>query len=105
GRQGRAWLDAQGNFSGSTVVQTAAGDPPPASLSFVAALAVYEAIVNRVATPAALSLKWPNDVLFDGAKLAGILLERAGDTTVIGIGANLAWAPSLSDRRASHLAA
>jgi BirA family biotin operon repressor/biotin-[acetyl-CoA-carboxylase] ligase len=103
GRQGRSWLDAPGNFMGSTVVRIAAADPPPPSLSFVAALAVYEAIIGRIADPAKLQLKWPNDLLLDGAKLVGILLERAGDAAVIGIGVNLAWSPSLPDRDTGHL--
>jgi BirA family biotin operon repressor/biotin-[acetyl-CoA-carboxylase] ligase len=52
-----------------------------------------------------LQLKWPNDVLLGTAKLAGILLERAGDAVVIGIGANLAHHPDLPDRPATSLAA
>ena len=50
-------------------------------------------------------LKWPNDLLLDGAKLAGILLERAGDAVVIGIGVNLAHHPTDTDRPATSLAA
>jgi BirA family biotin operon repressor/biotin-[acetyl-CoA-carboxylase] ligase len=49
-------------------------------------------------------LKWPNDVLVDGAKLAGILLERQGDVVVVGIGVNLALAPQLPDRLTVALA-
>lgn len=52
-----------------------------------------------------LCLKWPNDLLIDGAKLSGILLERAGDAVVIGIGVNLAHHPDLPDRPATSLAA
>ena len=48
-------------------------------------------------------IKWPNDLVADGAKLAGILLERAGDAAVIGIGVNLAWAPELAGRATGHL--
>ena len=103
GRQGRGWLDGPGNFMGSTAVRLLPHDPPSASLSFVAALAAYEALLGHLATPLALSLKWPNDVLLDGAKLAGILLERAGDAAVVGIGINLAWAPQLPDRLAGSL--
>ena len=103
GRQGRGWLDGPGNFMGSTAVRLLPQDPAPASLSFVAALAVYEAVLGRVATPLSVRLKWPNDVLLDGAKLAGILLERAGDAAVIGIGVNLAWSPALPDRATGHL--
>jgi BirA family biotin operon repressor/biotin-[acetyl-CoA-carboxylase] ligase len=103
GRQGRAWLDAHGNFMGSTVVRLHPQDPPAASLSFVAALAVYETVLPRLHGPVALMLKWPNDLLLGGAKLSGILLEREGDQAVIGIGINLARAPLLPERTARAL--
>ena len=98
GRQGRIWRDAPGNFMGSTVVRLHPQDPPAASLSFVAALAVYETVLPRLHGPAALMLKWPNDLLLGGAKLSGILLERERDQAVIGIGINLAKAPILPER-------
>jgi BirA family biotin operon repressor/biotin-[acetyl-CoA-carboxylase] ligase len=49
-------------------------------------------------------LKWPNDVLVSGAKMAGILLERSGDAVVVGIGVNLAQAPEVPDRATFALA-
>ena len=76
GRQGRNWLDAPGNFMGSTVVNLQPSDPLPASLSFVAAMAAYEVVVNHLAAPQSLVIKWPNDLMLAGAKLSGILLER-----------------------------
>ena len=99
GRRGRAWSDGQGNFMGSTVVRPHDRDPAPATLTFVAALALYEALLPLVGNPADLRIKWPNDVLLGGAKVAGILLEREGDAIVIGIGVNLASAPDLPDYR------
>lgn len=104
GRQGRAWLDAPGNFMGSTAVCLGPSDPSAPGLSLVAALAVYEAVLLRLAEPQHLSLKWPNDLLLRGEKVAGILLERSGNIAVIGIGVNLAAAPPLPDRTAAHLA-
>jgi len=103
GRQGRSWLDAPGNFMGSTVVNLLPGDPLPASLSFVAAMAAYEVVVNHLAAPQTLMIKWPNDLMLAGAKLSGILLERVGHAAVIGIGVNLADAPRLADRATRHL--
>jgi BirA family biotin operon repressor/biotin-[acetyl-CoA-carboxylase] ligase len=50
-----------------------------------------------------LLLKWPNDLLLDGRKLAGILLERQGDRVVAGFGVNLAAAPDLPGSAAAHL--
>ena len=49
-------------------------------------------------------LKWPNDVMLLGRKLAGILLERSGDRVAVGFGANLATAPHLPDRQCASLA-
>jgi BirA family transcriptional regulator, biotin operon repressor / biotin---[acetyl-CoA-carboxylase] ligase len=103
GRQGRAWLDGPGNFMGSTAVLLLPQDPEPASLSFVTALALYETVFNHVGAPQSLELKWPNDLLLGGAKLAGILLERSGDIAVVGIGVNLNAEPKLADREAGSL--
>jgi BirA family biotin operon repressor/biotin-[acetyl-CoA-carboxylase] ligase len=78
------------------------GDPPAQTLSLVAGLALVEAI--DVAVPGqALMLKWPNDVMLSGRKLAGILLERSGDRIAIGFGVNLATVPQLADRKAASL--
>jgi BirA family biotin operon repressor/biotin-[acetyl-CoA-carboxylase] ligase len=52
-----------------------------------------------------VAIKWPNDVLADGAKLSGILLERTGDAVVIGIGVNLAHHPQNLDRAVTSIAA
>lgn len=104
GRQGRTWFDGSGNFMGSTLVRITSHDPNPATLALVAGLAVYEAVVPLLAEPTALQLKWPNDLMLGGAKLAGILLEREGDAIVVGIGVNLARAPDLPDRRTVALA-
>lgn len=98
GRQGRDWFDGSGNFMGSTVVHLAPGDPPPASFALSVGLAVYEAVLPLLPDPAPLHLKWPNDVTYAGAKLAGILLERSGDALVVGIGVNLAQAPTIQGR-------
>lgn len=51
-----------------------------------------------------LLLKWPNDLILDGAKVAGILLERQDDRVVIGFGVNLAAAPDIPGRPTAHLA-
>lgn len=104
GRQGREWFDGAGNFMGSTVVQLGEGGPPPATLSFVAALAVHDAAAAVPGLDGRLALKWPNDVLLDGGKLSGILLEMVRGQIVVGIGVNLARAPQLPDRKTAALA-
>ena len=104
GRQGREWFDGSGNFMGSSVVLRLDQDPPPASLSFVAALAVHDAAGAALAGQGELALKWPNDVLLDGGKLSGILLEMVGRYIVVGVGVNLSRAPDLADRRTAAIA-
>ena len=97
GRQRRSWVSASGNFYGSTLVALRPGDPPAPSLSLIAGLALIEA-VDAAVPEQPLMLKWPNDLMLLGKKLAGILLERSGDRVVVGVGANLAAAPALPDR-------
>ena len=104
GRQGREWFDGAGNFMGSTLVRLSPADPPAASFALTAALAVYEAVIPLLPDPSALRLKWPNDLTFAGAKLAGILLEREGEALVVGIGVNLAKAPVIEGRATLALA-
>jgi BirA family biotin operon repressor/biotin-[acetyl-CoA-carboxylase] ligase len=102
GRQGRPWISAPGNFFGSTLVVPQPGDPAAPTLSLAAGLALAEAI--DAAIPAQpLMLKWPNDLMLLGKKVAGILLERSGDRIAVGFGVNLASAPPLKDRQAAAL--
>ena len=105
GRAGRAWSDGAGNFMGSTVVRLRASDPLPQTLALVAGRAAHDAVMAVAPDLADLMLKWPNDLLVGQAKLAGILLERQGDTVVVGIGVNLAQAPEVPDRATVSLAA
>lgn len=104
GRQGREWFDGAGNFMGSTIVRPATSDPLTHTLALMAGLAVYEAVLPYCSGPDNLMLKWPNDLLLGGAKLAGILLESTHGAIVVGMGVNLRVAPSLPDRRTIALA-
>lgn len=102
GRHGRVWESIDGNFLGSTLIQLRSTDPPAPSLALAAGLALIETI--EVSAPdAPLSLKWPNDLMLGDAKLAGILLERSGDRVVIGLGVNLAGAPTIAGRKTVSL--
>lgn len=98
GRRARAWASPPGNFHATLVLKPA--EPPEivALRSFVAALALRDAFVAATGLPQAFALKWPNDVLLNGGKVAGILLESgsqgAGVSSLcIGIGVNLIAAP------------
>lgn len=104
GRQGRKWSDGAGNFMGSTVVHVGLNSPPAASVALVAGLAVRSAVEPYISQDKHLTLKWPNDVLVGGAKMSGILLERTGDSVVVGVGVNLVSAPALPDRQTCSIA-
>jgi len=84
GRFGRTWLSPVGGLYATFVV------PWRPMLPIASGLAVLRAL-DRFGVKAAL--KWPNDLIVDGKKLAGILIESAGDVALIGIGVNLVEAP------------
>ncbi len=93
GRRGRVWHGGAGNFYASLLMRP---DGPPADAalrSFVAALAVRDAVAAVIGTAEGICLKWPNDVLVNGRKLAGILLEGGDGYLCIGVGVNLLSAP------------
>jgi BirA family biotin operon repressor/biotin-[acetyl-CoA-carboxylase] ligase len=104
GRRGRVWDSGSGNLAATLLLR-----PPAdfAQLSFAAALAVADTVAHFApATP--IAVKWPNDVLADGRKLAGILLESGQDAQgtwlAIGIGINLASHPDGTEFPATSLA-
>ena len=110
GRRGGAWVSPSGNLYATLLL----GDPAPAEcapeLSFVTALAVHDAILDFAAgLRHALTLKWPNDILWGGAKLAGILIEgeRVADkfAVAIGVGVNCLHHPAQTAYPATDLAA
>lgn len=101
GRYGRHWASPSGNLYATLLIALSPSPERSANLSFVAALALFDAasaclpVVKR----ASLALKWPNDLLIDGAKTSGLLLDRVGgcgDRTVlaVGFGVNIAHAPA-----------
>jgi BirA family biotin operon repressor/biotin-[acetyl-CoA-carboxylase] ligase len=102
GRQGKVWVSVPGNLYASTLVRLREEDPAAPTLALVAAVALHETL--SIYAPAAI-IKWPNDLMFGGAKLAGILLERHGDSVVVGFGVNLASHPEGLDRLATSLRA
>src|SRR5687768_10902544 len=90
GRLGRAWISSPGNLYASTIVRLRPNDSTPATLALMAAVALDETLRAHGAEP---WIKWPNDLYLVDAKLTGILLERAGEAVVVGVGVNLAHHP------------
>jgi len=92
GRQGKPWVNPPGNFSATLVFKPNCTAQEAAKRSFLAANALYEALSLYV-EPTKLGLKWPNDVLLDGKKIAGILLESVSidnkDWLIVGVGLNV----------------
>jgi len=105
GRAGRKWIcpPATGVLA-SVLLHEAAASLPKEALTIAAGVALAEG-VDR-ATGVAAALAWPNDVLVDDAKLAGVLVEVRDGQVVIGVGINVNAAPSPEqvDRPATHLA-
>ena len=108
GRLGRHWESGPGNLYASLIWPSAAEPRRLASLSLVAGLAVRDAVIEAgVALP--VQLKWPNDVLVDGGKVSGVLIEtsaRAGtQVAIIGCGINVAHHPDDTRWPATDLSA
>ncbi len=117
GRRGRRWVSPRGNLYTSLVLRPDCSPESAARLGFAAALAIGDALASLVPGLAGLACKWPNDVLLDGRKIAGILLEselgRDANTgsgerlafLVVGVGINLVAAPEDAEYPATSLAA
>lgn len=106
GRRGRRWVSKPGNLYATLLVTDPAPGSHVAQLSFVAALAVHDAVAETAAMLGPrLSLKWPNDVLCGGAKISGILLEGEGSAVVLGIGVNCLHHPAETEYPATDLSA
>jgi BirA family transcriptional regulator, biotin operon repressor / biotin---[acetyl-CoA-carboxylase] ligase len=100
GRRARPWVSPLGNFYATLLLHPTEPPEQVALRSFAAALALRDAFVALTGLPEVLKLKWPNDVLLNGGKVAGILLESSstaqGMHLAVGIGVNLIAAPDAS---------
>jgi BirA family transcriptional regulator, biotin operon repressor / biotin---[acetyl-CoA-carboxylase] ligase len=109
GRRGRSWTSEPGNLFATLLLAPGRPAADSARLSFVAALCVYD-LAAQACPAAPISLKWPNDVLIDGAKCSGVLLESGAERDgalpwlAVGIGVNLAHAPEGTPYPATALA-
>ena len=106
GRRGRSWESSAGDLAATLLLRPVVQPQATGQLSFVAALAVAD-MAAYFAPAVPITVKWPNDVLADGKKLAGILLEAGRDPTgawlAIGVGMNLANCPQGTEFPATSL--
>ncbi|HZL29566.1 MAG TPA: biotin--[acetyl-CoA-carboxylase] ligase [Pseudolabrys sp.] len=109
GRRGNSWISPPGNLYASLLLSEPSPQAAAPQLSFVAALALHDAVAECAPQLGPLlKVKWPNDLLIDGAKVAGILIEgesEGGFAVVIGFGVNCAAHPSDTSYPATDLAA
>jgi len=105
GRRGRSWVSPPGNLYATLLLRDPSLPAIAPQLSFVAALAVHDAVTVFKTLDVPLVLKWPNDVIFCNAKLAGVLIEGEGTPLIvaIGIGINCAHHPGDTDQPATDL--
>ncbi len=100
GRRGRSWISPPGNLYATLIVRPP-GEAPVAQLGFVAALGAGDALRRH----APVRFKWPNDLMLEGRKLGGILVETAEGAAAVGIGINIASAPEDTETPATRLPA
>ena len=108
GRRGRVWECEPGNLFATLLALTRKPPAEAAQVTFLAALAVAD-LLDRYAPPSLVTIKWPNDVMLSGEKAAGMLVESGAHAAgglwlAVGIGVNLAHAPSGTERPATALA-
>jgi BirA family biotin operon repressor/biotin-[acetyl-CoA-carboxylase] ligase len=103
GRLGREWSSPRGNLYLSLVMDSSL--EAAAQTTFVAALALSDALAGLLANEHTVTLKWPNDVLLDGRKLAGMLAEWVpeAEKLVLGVGVNVTAAPADAEQPAIAL--
>ncbi len=111
GRYSREWVSSEGNLFVSVLLSPEAPLPEIHQLSFVASLAIVEALTPLIPQGEKLRCKWPNDLLLNGKKLGGILLESFETLeatgpkrwVVIGIGVNIDHCPEELENPATYL--
>lgn len=102
GRRGREWVSQKGNLYCSGLYPHDGSLQDAARMSFVAALAVAECLEAYIAADK-INLKWPNDILVEGKKASGILLEGGQGWFIVGVGINLLSHPINTEFPATHL--
>jgi BirA family biotin operon repressor/biotin-[acetyl-CoA-carboxylase] ligase len=103
GRRGRVWHSPPGNLHCSLLLDPGDDASVAPQLTFVAALALRDAL-ESLAPNSDFRVKWPNDLLCNGAKIAGMLLEREGRLIILGVGVNIVASPAAALYPATCLA-
>lgn len=97
GRYRRKWVSHHGNLYASFIFRVIDRDP---RLAYAVAVAIAETLLSFGVTP---EIKWPNDILIHGAKIAGVLIEYAGRFVVVGIGINVKTCPTVPEYKTTKL--
>lgn len=97
GRYRRTWVSHHGNLYVSFIYNCEERDP---RLSYVVAVAIAETLISFGVRP---TIKWPNDILIDGKKICGVLIEYAGDFVIVGIGINIKSNPTVANYETTKL--
>lgn len=97
GRYRRTWVSHHGNLYASFIYNADERDP---RLSYVVAVSVAETLISFGIHP---KIKWPNDILIDGKKVCGILIEYAGRFVIVGIGINIKSNPTVAAYQTTKL--
>ncbi len=97
GRHRRTWVSHHGNLYASFIFNAPERDP---RLSYMVAVAIAETILSFGIIPA---IKWPNDILIDGKKVCGVLIEYAGAFVIVGIGINIKSNPTVAENLTTKL--
>ena len=97
GRYRRTWVSHHGNLYASFIYDADERDP---RLSYVVAVAVAETLMSFGVHP---KIKWPNDILIDGKKVSGILIEYASRFVIVGIGINIKTNPTVAAYKTTKL--
>ena len=91
GRYKRTWVSHHGNIYASFIYKITERDP---KLSYAVGVAVAETLIQFGLKP---QIKWPNDVLIDGKKISGVLIEYARNFVIVGIGINVKTSPTVKE--------
>ena len=97
GRYRRQWVSHHGNLYASFIYQVTERDP---KLSYTVAVAIADAMIEFGIKP---EIKWPNDILIDGKKVSGVLIEYAKNFVIIGIGINIKSNPTVENYETTKL--